>query len=95
VAAGRVDTDWGPDALHLVDIALLPAFQSKGIGGRVLAGLIEEAAARGLPMDLHVEAENPARRLYRRLGFEERGGDGVYLFMVRPAGSGASEPGAN
>ncbi len=91
--AGRVDVDWGGEALHVVDIVLSPAFQSRGIGSRVLDRFIQQAEARRLPVDLHVEVENPAQRLYRRLGFEARGGDGLYLFLVRPAGSSASAEG--
>jgi hypothetical protein len=40
-------------------------------------------------VSLNVEAENPARRLYRRFGFEPVGGVGgsptLLLLLVRPA----------
>ena len=41
-----------------------------GIGGRVHKGL-PEAARRGLGLCLSVRSENPARRLYERLGFRD------------------------
>jgi ribosomal protein S18 acetylase RimI-like enzyme len=34
---------------------------------------------------LHVEPDNPAARLYRRLGFERDSDNGVYIKMRRPA----------
>jgi hypothetical protein len=41
-----------------------------GIGGRVHKGL-PEAARHGLGLCLSVRSENPARRLYERLGFRD------------------------
>lgn len=88
---GRLDLDRQPGLLRIVDIALLSAFQGQGLGGRVLAELLGEADAAGLAAELHVEQQNPAQRLYGRLGFEVRGGDGVYLAMLRPARASAAE----
>jgi ribosomal protein S18 acetylase RimI-like enzyme len=34
---------------------------------------------------LYVETDNPVQELYRRLGFEAVGENGVYLQMRRPA----------
>ena len=48
--------------------------------------LVARAASR--PVRIHVERENPARRLYERLGFECRAEEGVYLLMVRPGSPG-------
>lgn len=36
-------------------------------------------------MQLFVEANNPARRLYTRLGFVEQDQEGIYLRMRRTA----------
>ncbi len=64
---GRMIVDEHPDRLHLIDIALNPAYHRRGIGGDLLRRLIEEAVGR--PIHLQVVAHNPARRLYERLGF--------------------------
>jgi ribosomal protein S18 acetylase RimI-like enzyme len=50
-------------------IAVLPAYASQGIGTRLLMALLE--AARGVypAIVLSVRADNPARRLYERMGF--------------------------
>ena len=54
VDAGVLVLRWEPDALYLSLIELLPAFQGRGVGTAVLQSLIARAAARGLPVTLHV-----------------------------------------
>ena len=83
--------DRRPDALLIVDIALLPAHRGAGIGTDILRGLLAEAAASGRPVRIHVERTNPALRLYRRLGFVPIADHGVYHLMeCPPASSGAA-----
>ena len=60
----RDGLDW-----QVVQIQLVPELQSRGIGTRLLEGLILEARAAGAGLSLHVLRANPARRLYERLGF--------------------------
>jgi ribosomal protein S18 acetylase RimI-like enzyme len=81
--AGRLMVWRSRDEILIVDIALLPAHRSRGIGSRLLAPLIQEANAGQIPLSIHVEHTNPALRLYQRLGFEQVGDDGVYLTMRR------------
>lgn len=66
------------DELRLVDIALLPSWRNRGIGTQLLTDLLGEAEAAGKFVSLHVEAGNPARRWYRRLGFVEAEAGPVY-----------------
>jgi len=44
-------------------------FQGRGLGRRLLAGLLQEADSRAATVDLGVLHGNPARRLYESLGF--------------------------
>ena len=81
--AGRLYVLRRSDELHIVDIALLPAFRRGGIGTFLLTGLLAEADAAGVPVRIHVETVNPARRLYLRLGFVALGGNGIYDLMER------------
>lgn len=53
----------------LVDIALLPECRGRGIGAMVLQRLQAEATRSGRFLRLRVTRENPAGRLYERLGF--------------------------
>ncbi|MFZ0845399.1 MAG: GNAT family N-acetyltransferase [Pseudolabrys sp.] len=54
----------------VIDIALLPAWRSTGLG-TVLLRCVQAAAgqARACGVQLTVDMQNPARRLYERLGF--------------------------
>jgi len=81
--AGRLYVLRRPSEIRLVDIALLPAFRRAGVGTWLLAGLIAEARTRAVPLTIHVEMFNPARRLYERLGFAPVEEHGVYLLMER------------
>jgi GNAT superfamily N-acetyltransferase len=86
---GRVVIDRQPDGIRVVDIALAPAEQGRGIGAVVLRGIMDEADAARVPVTLHVVATNPARRLYARLGFEPVSGDGIHVLMERPCADAA------
>jgi RimJ/RimL family protein N-acetyltransferase len=81
---GRLYVDRRPDAVLIVDIALLPAHRGAGIGTGILRGLLAEAAAAGRPVRIHVEHNNPALRLYGRLGFVRIADHGVYYLMECP-----------
>jgi ribosomal protein S18 acetylase RimI-like enzyme len=68
-----------------MDIALVPGTQRRGIGTRLIQGVLARAHAEGRSVSIHVERDNPALALYQRLGFEVREDRGVYLFLVHPA----------
>ena len=80
---GRLYVSRWQDEIRIVDIALLPAYRGSGIGTTILRGLLAEADTAGKPVRIHVERNNPALRLYQRLGFETIEDKGVYLFMER------------
>jgi ribosomal protein S18 acetylase RimI-like enzyme len=79
--AGRLYVHRGPRDIRIMDIALAPAFRGRGIGSELLRSLIGEADTSERTLSIHVEANNPARRLYERLGFRLAGEHGVYLLM--------------
>src|SRR4051812_6416168 len=66
---------------RIVDIALLPERRRKGLGEALLRDLLDEAAAAGKAVMIHVEKFNPAMGLYRRLGFVAVGEEGAYDVM--------------
>ena len=78
---GRLYVDRWPDQIRIVDISLVPGARGEGIGGAVLRQLLNEGKACGLPVTIHVEVNNRARRLYERLGFHDRESNGVYTLM--------------
>ena len=83
VPAGRLYVHRGPSDIRIMDIALTPEFRRRGVGSGLLRSLIAEAEASGRKLSIHVEANNPARRLYERLGFRLAGEHGVYVLMER------------
>jgi ribosomal protein S18 acetylase RimI-like enzyme len=86
---GRLVLDRRVDGIAVVDIALVPTEQGRGTGTAVLAAVLEEADAAGVPVRLHVVSDNPARRLYEGLGFRAVDTDGVHVSMERLPAAGA------
>ncbi|MFO0756525.1 MAG: GNAT family N-acetyltransferase [Byssovorax sp.] len=86
---GSIVIDRGSEAFVLVDVTLVPGERGRGTGARLLGALLDEARAAGREVRLHVVRENPARRLYARLGFVSSGGDDLYEAMTwSPPGAG-------
>lgn len=78
---GRLYVNRTPDELRIVDIALLPPFRGRGIGGQILRSLMSEATDARQVIRIHVERENPAQRLYQRLGFQMIEDLGIYYLL--------------
>jgi len=68
------------DSEHLlVDIALMPAFQNRGIGAVLLQDVIAAATLAGVPVKCSVAATNPGSlRFHQRLGFQVVAQDMMY-----------------
>jgi ribosomal protein S18 acetylase RimI-like enzyme len=75
---GYID-DFTPE----LGIAILPEYRGQGIGTSLLTRLIETSAASYEQISLSVMGENPAVRLYERLGFEAVARVGTGLIMRR------------
>jgi ribosomal protein S18 acetylase RimI-like enzyme len=85
--AGRLYVMRWPETIRVMDISLLPEHRGRGIGAHLLGALMDEAAEAGKPVTIHVERDNRARALYRRLAFEDVEVRGVYVLMEwRPPG---------
>jgi ribosomal protein S18 acetylase RimI-like enzyme len=78
---GRLYIERWPSQHRIIDIAFLPEHRGKGAGEALLRDLMDEAAAAGKDVSIHVEKQNPAMRLYRRLGFQVEEDKGVYDLM--------------
>ncbi len=68
-AIGAIATDTERGDLHLSYLALLPAFQSHGIGHALIAELQRQARDAGQAIWLQVIRGNRASELYERMGF--------------------------
>lgn len=84
--AGRFYVDRTPGEIRIIDISLLPEYRGRGIGEGLMRDVLREGDERCVPVSLHVESNNPAMALYRRLGFQEEHFTGVFYFMKRRPG---------
>jgi ribosomal protein S18 acetylase RimI-like enzyme len=60
--------DWLDDAMEIAEVHVRPDFQARGIGRQLVLGLAAERSERTAVLSTR-DAESPARRLYRQLGF--------------------------
>ena len=58
------------DALVLERLHLMPAWQGRGLGTKLLRAFVERASREGRAARLQVFRTNPARALYARIGFQ-------------------------
>jgi len=77
----------GPDELHVHALAVAGAARRRGLGAALLRAALADARSRGLArVHLELRASNlPARALYRRFGFVERGRRPRYYAGVEDA----------
>jgi ribosomal protein S18 acetylase RimI-like enzyme len=88
---GRLMTVDLPGETHLIDIALLRTSQRQAVGTGLIEQLCLQARQNAKPLTLSVRVDNPARRLYQRLGFIAAGSDGMNLWL-RYTGESQPEP---
>ena len=80
--AGRVWVGRDDVEIHLLDIAVLPEAQNRGVGTAILRALIEESRRTGRRLRHMVFVMNAdALRFYERLGFVAFEEVGPYLHM--------------
>jgi GNAT superfamily N-acetyltransferase len=79
--AGRLYVDRRPGDIRIVEISLAPEFRGAGVGGQLIARLMDEAAVSGCTLSIHVEIHNRAAELYARTGFDVVAEHGLYRRM--------------
>jgi ribosomal protein S18 acetylase RimI-like enzyme len=81
-ACGWLHVHEAADSIELHQLYLAPAWQGRGIGTSILGALQRQAAASQRPLRLNVLVNNPARRLYERLGFRIERSDPIKHYMA-------------
>jgi len=90
ITADGVDVGWleasesGPE-VFLKQIYVAPAHQRRGIGSAILRRLLDQWTSTKKPVVLGVLKNNPARRLYERMGFAVTGETEMKFMMRREA----------
>ena len=77
LSAEELEFLYGDEETPKVSIGVKPNARGQGVGEKLMRALIGAAARRGLGLCLSVRSENPARRLYERLGFRDIAGSAV------------------
>lgn len=75
---GYVDND-----IPELSIAILPNYRNRGLGTDLMNRMISEAGRRYPGLSLSVSSDNPAKRLYQRLGFEIIAQHGTSFTMMK------------
>ncbi|NHZ96321.1 GNAT family N-acetyltransferase [Massilia sp. CCM 8734] len=81
IAVGRLYVAREAQRIHVIDLAMLPAYRNRGAGSALLAALQREAGARGAAVTTHVELNNRSISLYQRFGFREISSAGFHRLM--------------
>ena len=87
-SAGCISVEQHEDHIFLELIEVAPRYQGRGVGTKLIDDLLVEGDRRGLPVRLSVlRANEPARRLYERLGFEttRETEERIYMEKLPPA----------
>jgi ribosomal protein S18 acetylase RimI-like enzyme len=80
---GRMIIDRQSGAWRIIDLGLIAAARGKGLGRALLLAVQAEAQSAGEALQLSVDPQNPALRLYQRLGFVPTGTEsGLRIDMV-------------
>ena len=81
---GRVWVYWSDVECLIVDLTLLPEHRRQGIGTQVVEELLAGADRAGMLARAHVERTNaPSFAFWARLGFQEIGGDALFIEIAR------------
>ena len=67
---GMMRVDEHPTHMHLDQLFLLPEYQGRGIGSKLVEDVLRVARIKNLPVKLWVLQVNPARRFYEHMGFQ-------------------------
>ena len=79
--AGRLYLSESNHEIRIIDITLLPEFQGKGIGSKILADIIKTAKQKNKKITLHVNHGNRAIKLYESLGFKKISATNIQEYM--------------
>lgn len=71
------------DGIPELGMAVLPEYRGRGVGAALLGRLLGAASAVYASVSLSVSCDNPAVRLYERVGFQRAGISGTSVTMLK------------
>lgn len=81
-AAGQLLLHRQSQRWRIVDIAVATAHRGQGLGTKALREVQERCRQAAVCLELSVTSQNPARRLYERLGFHATGQSALEVEMA-------------
>lgn len=84
---GRVYVNYADDEIKILDIKLLPQWQKRGIGARIIKIILEKADEKGVPVRIYVEESNPVMSYFKQFGFTQSRDFGMELMLERDLSS--------
>ncbi len=81
IDVGRISVTRTKERFVIDGIHILAEFQGKGIGGRVMQMVLDEANEARVSVELKLLKNNPSKKLYERLGFHVSREDRERLYM--------------
>jgi hypothetical protein len=77
--AGRLYVERRAAEIRLLDFSLLPDFYTGPVGPQSLRPWLDEAAATGKPVNIHLQPGDPLQSLFEQIGFTPAGNNGVHV----------------
>ena len=68
--------------IQVEEILLLPAYQNKGIGSKIIKDVIDVAKRKEKPVTLYVLKESRAKDFYEKFGFAYKSTTPTHYFMI-------------
>jgi ribosomal protein S18 acetylase RimI-like enzyme len=81
VPVGRLYVATKADALHILDITVLPQHRHGGIASYLVRQIMDQAAKSGRSVTIYVETFNPSLGLFRKLGFQPVAETGFHMLL--------------
>jgi ribosomal protein S18 acetylase RimI-like enzyme len=78
---GRLYTAETEDEIRILDVTVLPARRSAGIGSRLIEDLLARAQKAIKPVRIYVETYNRSLGLFERMGFTKIEEDGLNVLL--------------
>lgn len=75
---GRLYISAGEKVIKILDLSIIPEKRNQGIGGSIIAEIVESAHAANKEIEIHLEVYNRSASLFARHGFKVADSDGIY-----------------
>lgn len=67
------------DEIRIVDITVLPEFQKRGIGTKLVGDILKTGAETQKPVQIYIENFNPSAKFFAKFGFAPISEHGIHV----------------